>query len=121
MSDLNVTGRIHRIYETESINREGKDPFTKRAFVLHVEEANWSEYPLFELVMDRVDLIDQYKVGDEVTVSFNLCGRGWTNKQGEEKFFTSAKAWRIQAREEVTTNTQTPETATADTDGDLPF
>ena len=125
MSDLNVTGKIHRIYETETFNREGKDPFVKKTFVLHIEEASWSEYPAFELVQDRVDLIDQHKVGDEVTVSFNLCGRGWTNKLNEEKFFTSAKAWRIQnATENTNTETTTEEntaTTVTDTVGDLPF
>ena len=117
MSDLNVTGKIHRIYETETINREGKDPFRKRTFVLEMEENNWNEYPTFELIQDRVDLVNEYKVGDTVTVSFNLCGRGWTNKEGQEKFFTSAKAWRIQT---TTTTTETTTTVT-DTVDDLPF
>ena len=81
------TGRLHRIFDTEQI----KDTFQKREFV--VEEAG-GQYPnvvKFELTQDRCTLIDEFKEGDEVTVSFDLSGRAWN-----DKFFTNLRAWRIQ-------------------------
>ena len=51
-----------------------------------------------ELVKDRCDSLDSYSVGDRVTVSCNLRGRGWKkDEDSEERFFLSLNAWRIES------------------------
>lgn len=89
---MNIVGTIHSINETQQVTAT----FTKREFVLEfAENPMYPQYILFQLVQDRVGLIDGYKVGDEVNVEFNLRGRQWTSPSGETKYFNSLEAWRI--------------------------
>ena len=86
-----VTGRLAVKGETKSFGANG---FTKREFVIETD----SQYPQLiqiELIKDKCSLIDSIKIGDELTVSYNLNGRSWTNPQGEVKYFNSVQGWRI--------------------------
>lgn len=68
--------------------------FQKREFVLVTEE----QYPQpisIELLSQKVDIIDPFKVGDQATVGINIQGREWTSPQGETKYFNSIVAWKI--------------------------
>jgi len=65
--------------------------FQKREFVVTTKE----QYPQdvkFELVKDRVDLIDPYKQGDTVKVHFNIRGNEYNGK-----YFVNLQAWRIES------------------------
>ena len=96
MSDaFQLNGTIIEIYDVKQIS----DKFKKREFVL--EHAPNPEYPDFlkiEVVQNKTDLLDKYKVGDEVTVDINLKGKKW-QKGKESGYFNSIQAWRIQAAE----------------------
>ena len=39
---------------------------------------------------------DPLKVGDDVTVYFNLSAKEYTDKDGKKKWFNSVQAWKIQ-------------------------
>lgn len=89
---MDATGKIILIREEEKIS----DRFTKREIVL--EYATNPQYPesvLFQFVQDRCELLDNFKVGQEVTIHFDLKGRKWTNPQGEDKYFNTLQGWRI--------------------------
>lgn len=91
MSELTLKGRIAAIFDKEQIT----DTFSKREFVVETDE----QYPQsvkFELTQAKCDDIDNYKVGEELTVHFNIRGRKWTNKQNEDKYFVSLNAWRLE-------------------------
>jgi hypothetical protein len=94
MSDaFTLTGTIIEIYDEKVIS----DKFKKREFIL--EHAPNPEYPDFlkiEVVQNKTDLLDKYKVGDEVTVDINLKGKKW-EKGKESGYFNSIQAWRIQS------------------------
>jgi len=94
MSDaFTLTGTIIEIYDEKVISEK----FKKREFVL--EHAPNPEYPDFlkiEVVQNKTDLLDKYKVGDEVTVDINLKGKKW-EKGKESGYFNSIQAWRIQS------------------------
>jgi len=84
-----VKGKLKRVGEVQTI----KD-FTKRTFVIETGE----QYPQsleFQLTKDRVDIIEVYKLGNEIEVHFNLRGRDWTNPQGEIKTFNQLECWKI--------------------------
>ena len=87
-----VTGRLHDIFDEQQVSEK----FRKREFVLEVQEGQYPEQIKFQLVQDKTALIDAYKVGDEVKVTFNLRGRGF-NKNGQMLYFTNLEAWRIEA------------------------
>ena len=89
---MEVTGKIKIINETKTFGASG---FRKREFAVTTNE----QYPQdlgLEMVQDKCDLLDKYKVGDDVKVSINLRGREWINPQGEAVYFNSIQGWRIE-------------------------
>ena len=89
---MEITGKIKVIGETESF---GTNNFRKRELVVTTDE----QYPqmiMVEFVQDKVDLLNNYAVGQDVKVSINLRGREWINPQGEAKYFNSIQGWRIE-------------------------
>jgi hypothetical protein len=47
------------------------------------------------LTQDKCAIADQYNVGDDVKVSFNLRGREWNSPNGI-KYFNTLEIWRIE-------------------------
>jgi len=86
-----VTGRLHEIFDEQQVSEK----FRKREFVLEVQDGQYPEHIKFQMVQDKTSLIDPYKMGDEVKVTFNLRGRGF-NKNGQMLYFTNLEAWRIE-------------------------
>lgn len=82
-----ITGRLVQKGEIEKKGKDGN--FLSRTFAIEIE-GRYPEFPSFQLVQDRCDIIDRFNVGDLITVSFDLRGREW---QG--KYFTNLNAWRI--------------------------
>lgn len=80
-------GTVHKVFDTENKT----DTFQAREFVIK-QEGNYPQFIKFQLTQDRCDLINKYKEGDKVKVSFDLRGREWN-----ERFFTNLNAWRIEA------------------------
>jgi hypothetical protein len=90
---MEVTGIIKVKFDTNVVSER----FKKRDFVLTVEPGSpYPQHVTFQLVQDKVSLLDSFNVGDEVKVLFNLKGREWTSPQGETKYFNTIDAWRIE-------------------------
>jgi len=85
-----VKGTIVEIYDENQVT----DRFKKREFVIEVKEGMYSEFVKMQLVQDKTNLIEPFKVGDEINVSFNLKGRPYT-RDGKTTYFTNLDAWRI--------------------------
>ena len=120
---LEITGRLIVKMATQQI----KDSFKKREFVVETTE----QYPQkikLELTQDKCDILDTYKEGDVLKVSFNLRGSVW-----QEKYYVNLQAWRIQldnasnsmpgtnTMETSATASQNSSFAAASTEDDLPF
>ena len=124
---MKVTGKLLEIKETQQVS----DSFKKRSFVLeYAENPQYPEYVSFEFIQDKCSLLDNFQVGQEVEVSFNLKGRKWINPEGETRYFNSLQAWRIDAAQagspapEATTPAATPSSNPAsepNQEDDLPF
>ena len=87
---MEVIGKIKVINPTQNVTATYK----KRELVVVTNE----QYPqsiLVEFGQDKCDLLDKYKVGQEVKVGINLRGREWVNPQGETKYFNSIQGWNI--------------------------
>jgi len=80
-------GTLHHIGET----REVSETFSTRSFTICQQDDKYPQFITFELIKDKTDLIDSFKIGDDINVSFNLRGREWNGK-----FFNTIQAWRIQ-------------------------
>ena len=90
---MEITGKIKKIEETKTFGASG---FRKRELVVTTDE----QYPqmlLVEFIQDKCDLLNNYKVGQDVKVSINLRGREWINPEGEAKYFNSIQGWRVEA------------------------
>ena len=61
----------------------------------YVDNPLYPQYVTFQMIQDRVSLIDNFAVGDKIEVTFNLRGREWTTPQGEKKYFNTLEAWRV--------------------------
>ena len=73
----------------------GNNGFRKRELVITTEE-QYPQHILIEFVQDKTDLLNNYKVGQDVKVSINVRGREWVNPQGETKYFNSIQGWRVE-------------------------
>lgn len=109
---MEVTGKIKVSGNTQTVGSSG---FRKRELVITTNE----QYPqtiMIEFVQDKCDILNNYKVGQDVKVSVNLRGREWVNPQGETKYFNSIQGWRIEivgSEQQASTPQQSNE--------DLPF
>lgn len=101
------------------------DSFRKREFVVIDASGQYAQTIQFQAVQDRCELLDKFKVGDNVEVTFFLRGREWTNpKDGQVRFFNSLDAWKVElagAETGKVTNVNNAETFVAEGDDDLPF
>ena len=91
---MNIKGVITVIENEVQVS----ESFKKRVFV--VEYADNPQYPeliSFETIQDKTSLLDALKVGDNVSVEFNLKGRKWTNADGVDKYFNQLQAWKIES------------------------
>jgi len=89
---IQVTGEIIEIDDVKIIS----DNFKKREFILkHAPNPEYPDFLKLEVVQNKTDLLDKYKVGQEVEVDINLKGKKW-EKGKESGYFNSLQAWRIQ-------------------------
>ena len=128
---MEVTGTLKVKFDTQKVS----DRFQKREFVLTTEASTpYPQQVSFQLTQDKVNLLDQYNVGDEMKIQFNLRGREWNGPQGI-KYFNTLEAWRIEkvsggglstpaqnTQANTTENTSSPVfTSNVNDNDDLPF
>jgi hypothetical protein len=93
---LEVTGKLLVKYDSQQVSEK----FKKREFVLELaEEINGNIYTNFakmQLVQNKCDIIDRFKEGDMVKVSFNIKGNKW-ERDGKVNYITNLDAWRMEA------------------------
>ncbi|BDD04834.1 DUF3127 domain-containing protein [Aureibacter tunicatorum] len=91
---MNIQGKLNVIFDTQQVS----DRFKKREFVIeYMDNPQYPQHIKFEIIQDSCAVLDNFKVGDEVMVEFNLRGRAWTNPQGQTNYFNSLQAWRVTA------------------------
>ncbi len=88
---FDVQGRVHEIFDEVQVSEK----FRKREFVLEIPDGSFTQHIKFQLTQDKCGVIDQFKIGDEVKVAFNLSGKPFT-KNGTTMYFTNLQAWRIE-------------------------
>lgn len=89
---MELQGKIKMIDETKEYGNNG---FRKREMVITTEE-QYPQHIMIEFVQDKTELLNNFKVGQDVKVHINIRGREWVNPQGETKYFNSLNGWRIE-------------------------
>lgn len=102
---LEVTGKLLVKYDAQQVSEK----FKKREFVIELaEEINGNIYTNFakmQLVQAKCDIIDRFKEGDLVKVSFNIKGNSYVDKKdGITKYITNLDAWRVENANAVPAN-----------------
>lgn len=105
---LEVTGKLHEIFQTQQI----KENFSKREFVVEITDESpsgmvFTNYASFQLINNQTPVIDQFQLGEQVKVSFNIRGNRW-EKDGQARYITNLNAWRVE-RATVGTQQQAPQ------------
>ena len=83
---MNITGKIKIIQEVETFD----SGFTKRLLVITTSEKFPQDVPL-EFFKEKTGLLDALKVGQVVTIAFNVRGSEWKGK-----YYTSLNGWKIE-------------------------
>jgi hypothetical protein len=113
-----IEGTLHEVMETMTF----ASGFTKRAFILREEDDRYPQDIKMTLVKNSCSLIDPFKVGDTLRVTFSLRGNKW-----QDRYFTDLQAFKIE-RVETDGSTVEPVALPADdfmpdaiADDDMPF
>lgn len=88
-----LTGKILEISSTQNIT----DKFKKREFIVEYKDnpsGMYVQYLKFQFTGDKVTLLDTFKPGQDVNISFNLKGRKY-EKDGRTSYFMDLEAWKI--------------------------
>jgi hypothetical protein len=84
-----LTGKIKLINAAQVLGAKG---FTKREFVVTVEDGKYPQDIALECVQEKVKLLDGLKEGQSVTVTFDIRGREYNGR-----YFNNLQAWKIAA------------------------
>ena len=92
MLEQQVQGKITRVLEAQrGTSKAGKD-WIKQDFIIETE-AKFNPLVCLTLFGDeKVKMLESHKLGDVVTVSYNL-----SSKEFNGRFYTSANAWSIKS------------------------
>jgi single-strand DNA-binding protein len=110
MSSYELKGKIKAIFPTE----QKTEKFKSREFVVETE-GDYPQMVKFQINQDKCNILDNFKEGQEVEVSFNLRGREWNGK-----YFTNLEAWKVFGVQGETAAAPKTEAVVA-ADDDLPF
>lgn len=88
---MEVTGTIRDIQQTKEVGSKG---FKKRDLILTTSE-QYPQHLCIQFVQDKVNLLDNFSIGETVVIGINIHGREWINPQGESVYFNTLNGWRI--------------------------
>lgn len=120
---MELIGTIKMIGETQTFGEKG---FRKREVVVTTSE-QYPQHIMVEFVQDKTELLDKFKVGQEVKIGLNLRGREWISPQGETKYFNTLQGWSIYSDADGSKPQPAPKESFIDADDfdepqdDLPF
>ncbi len=117
-----ITGKVIYIYPQETIpsKNRGKD-IIKRAILIdctrfdpYTGERGFENTPLLEFIGEKCNELNNFQPGQVVTVTFDVCGTKYKNKDGVENIFTRVQPYKIelrQVRTQQSDQTQQPQQA----------
>jgi single-strand DNA-binding protein len=113
-----LTGKIKLVQEAKTF----ESGFTKREMVVTVEDGKYPQEINIEFVQDKTSLLDNLRVGQEVTVTFDIRGREYNGR-----YFNNLQGWKIVTASDENSMTDSeqapapPPGSPADYDDDIPF
>lgn len=101
-----IIGRVFYIGDTNSIkSKDGSKTYYKRELVLDATrydgltgQRGYDNFPSIEFSGDNCQMLNQFKPGDIVVVSFDLQGTKY-EKDGQTRFFTSVRGYKVELKQ----------------------
>ena len=81
-----IEGKLKVIDEVQSF----ASGFTKREFVVEVEDGKFPQMIKFECIKDKASQLDGLSVGDGVKVQFDIRGNEF-----KERYYVNLNAWKV--------------------------
>jgi len=110
MEELKVKGKLVKKLEIEKGTSKAGKEWSKQNFVIDTG-AQYNPEVCFQLFGDKVDLLNNFKEGQEVEVKFNVSSREFNGK-----YYHNLDAWFISGEKNVK-----PENKKEEESDDLPF
>lgn len=82
-----LTGKVKVIQDEQTFS----SGFSKREMVVTVEDGNYPQDINLEFLKDKISLLNDLSVGQNVTVTFDLRGREYNGR-----YFNNLVGWKIQ-------------------------
>jgi|TARA_B100000809_G_scaffold150553_1_gene148048 hypothetical protein len=115
---MNIQGKLIEIFDTIQIT----ETFKKREFIIQDNKnPEYPEYIKVEVIQDKVSLLDNINIGDEINVLINIKGRKWEDKEGNIKYFNSIQGWKIESENLNLNQDNNDDNFNQDSGEDLPF
>lgn len=118
MSELKQSGKLIQILDVQAGTSKAGKEWQKRDFVIETQD-QFPKKIAFSMFGDKIDMIEQYKIGDILNVSFNLESREYNGK-----WYHNVNAWRIESIESAASEqsqNNAPDMGSDEPGGDLPF
>ena len=113
---LEMTGKIVKVLESQSgVSKAGKE-WVKQSFVIDNGNEYNPEVCFNCFGKEKVEALQQFKVGDEVGIRFNLSSREYNGN-----YYTSCDAWKIDKVEERYNSVLDEKDNSLESVSDLPF
>lgn len=103
------SGVVLAVGQPEQLTSKSGKTFMKRSLYLDCtphdgitgERSQYENKILFEFMENKTSLLDNIKVGQVVTISFDLQGYEYTDQNGQTKYFIHVRPFGIEARQHV--------------------
>jgi single-strand DNA-binding protein len=91
MNQHEATGHIVKKGDVQTIPTNSGNEFQKAELVIEIPEQKYNNKIQFEVTRKALSGYDALRVGDLITVHFDLSGRKW-----KDRYFVNLNAWRIE-------------------------
>ena len=95
---MELTGKVILVKDLFQVT----DTFKKREFVVETQETNndqtYTQQIILQTIQAKTSMLDNISEGQEVTVHFNIQGKGF-EKNGETRYFNNLTAWKIENKD----------------------
>jgi len=86
-NSFELTGALKVLEDTQTF----ASGFSKREFVIEVPDGKYPQMVKFETVRDKINLLDNLSIGEELKVTFDIRGNEYNGR-----YYVNLNAWKIE-------------------------
>ncbi len=86
-NSFELTGALKVLEDTQTF----ASGFSKREFVIEVPDGKYPQMVKFETVRDKINLLEDLSIGDELKVTFDIRGNEYNGR-----YYVNLNAWKVE-------------------------